>query len=631
MKRQFTLFAMGMLLTGSLMGQASNLRKLPILNMSVSLDENKPPKTGFEPQDVTVPASYLAAQSRSAAEVQFGRSTYDLQTNSSMPRRVLMHPDGHISATFTYSKEVDGAWADRGTAYNESDASLVFGPDPTGRIETVRTGFGNLVQLDNGVEISVAHPVSGGPVVSRKQVGATTWSQKTLTSPANTLWYRAAADKQNLHIIGITLPTALTGGSIYKGVDGHMLYWRSKNGGLSFDKEGVIIPGLDSTLFTNLGGDTYAIDAQDGKVVIAIFNAWNDSVVFESNDNGDTWTKHTILDFPLDNYVTNAGYAITDIPADPDMPDDENSVDDDGMSIKTTDGSGSVLIDDAGVTHVTYGNSWVIDINLTDMGTSVWTPVSGLVYTNSLDYSKKTVIADPLDINGNGTLEIADDTYESYGGLCTESFPMFSLDGSSRLTLIYSGVMEGTADDNGNHFRHLYRIMSSDKGATWSEPEDLITEETVGDAFLAGITEAAYASAPRRSPAGKLCLTYQSDNLAGTGVQDQHVDIENYYKCFCISTTVGTEVVAAETMKFVLNPNPADVATQVSFSLDQAASGNIEVLSITGQVVASTTRAQYGSGVNQISLNTASLNNGLYFVRLNMGERSATRKLVVSH
>jgi hypothetical protein len=629
MKRQFTLFAMGMLLTGSLMGQASNLRKLPAAkSMGISKEAKQPAKTGFEAQSVSIPASYMASQSRSI-ESQIGRSFYDLQTNNSVPRRVLMHPDGHVSGTFTYSNVADGAWADRGTGYNQSDASLVFGPDPTGRIETVRTGFGNLIQLDNGVEISVAHPGAGGPVVCRKQVGASTWTQKTLNTPANNLWFRAAADKQNVHIIGITTPVANMG-AVYQGVDGHLLYWRSKNGGISFDKEGVVIPGLDSTLFTSLGGDTYAIDAQDNKVVIAIFNDWNDSVVFESNDNGDTWTKHIIWDFPLDNYVADQGYTVNDIPADPNMPEDPTDPADDGMSIRTTDGTGSIIIDDAGITHVSFGSSYVIDIDLADGLTSIWQPVTGLIYTNSLDWENTVAVAFPVDINGNDTLDMAQTTYEWYNGKGTESYPMFSIDDNARLTLLYAGAMEGTADPNGFHFRHIYRIVSSDIGTTWSEPQDLINETTVGDQVLADLTEAVYPSAPRRTKGGNLCLSYQADYNAGTGVQDDHEDGENYIKCFCISTS-ATQTVAAESMKFVLNPNPADVATKVSFSLDQAASGNIEVLSITGQVVASTTRAQYGSGVNQVSLNTASLNNGLYFVRLNMGERSATRKMVVSH
>jgi Secretion system C-terminal sorting domain len=630
MKRQFTLFALGLLCSCSLTAQTSNVKQLPVRNMKHVPESKAPAKTGFEAQDVSVPASYMATQSRSALEVEIGHSFYDLQTNGSMMRRVLMHPDEHISATFTYSNVADGAFADRGTAYNSSNAALVFGPTPTARIETVRTGFGNLVQLDNGTEVSVAHPAAGGPVVARKQVGATTWTQKTLATPANLLWFRAAADKQNVHIIGITTPVANMG-TIYAGVDGHLLYYRSKNGGISFDKEGVVIPGIDSTLFKSLAGDSYAIDAQDGKVAIAIFSNWNDSVVFESTDNGDTWTKHIVFDFPLDNYVADQGYTVNDIPADPNMPDDETDPSDDGLSVKTSDGSGSVLIDDAGVTHVIFGTSWVIDIDLGDGNSNFWSPITGLNYTNSLDYTKLTTITGPLDLNGNDTLDMSSASYEAYGGAATESYPMLSMDGAGRLTLLYSGALEGTADANGKHFRHIYRMMSPDLGTTWTNQEDLITEETVGDQVLADLTEANYVSAPRRSPAGKLCLTYQADYLAGTGVQDQHADEDNFIRCFCIATTVGTETVTAESMKFVINPNPSDLAAQVSFSLTESAQGNIEVLNLTGQVVTRTTAVQYGSGINQVSVNTTNLPNGMYFMRLNMGERSSTRKMVVAH
>ena len=618
MKKLSTSVFLLCLCVGSLMAQSSLYSHKSLKPAKYETRTKQIAKTGFEQNtnEVSVPPSYMASASR--IESQIGHTFYDLQTNSSMPRRLVAHSDGHLSASFTFSP--DATYAIRGTGYNSSDASQAWGTEPTAGIETVRTGFGNLVSLANGTEVSVAHPASGGPVVARKAAGASTWSQATLPSPAPCLWFRAATDGNYIHIIGITIPVA-NAGTVYKGVDGHMLYWRSADGGATWDKQGTVIPGLDSTLFTSLGGDGYAIDAQDGKVAFAIFNDWNDSVVFTSEDNGGTWSKSVFWDFPLDNYIPDTGYGVNDIPSDPNAPDT--------LAIRTTDESGSLIIDDAGIVHIAFGTRYVTDIDLGDGSTSIYSPVTDLIYGNSLDWEALSVVGYPLDLNGNDTLDMSSTTYEWYNGRCTESYPMFTIDDQSQIQLLYAGTREGTADQAGFMFRHIYRVISPDLGTTWTEPQDLIDENSVGDQILADLTEAVYPSAPRRV-GNELCLSYQADYDAGIGVQDDHADVDNQIKCFCVSTT-KTENVAPESFKFVINPNPADQGANIAFVLDRTANANVEIVNLMGQTVRRTTTTSYGSGAQQIGVNTSDLANGLYLVRLNIGEKTSTRKMVVSH
>jgi hypothetical protein len=62
---------------------------------------------------------------------------YDEQTNASMASRCYLYPDGTVGTTATWS-QVATPFADRGAGYNYYDGTS-FGPEPTARIETIRS------------------------------------------------------------------------------------------------------------------------------------------------------------------------------------------------------------------------------------------------------------------------------------------------------------------------------------------------------------------------------------------------------------------------------------------------------------------------------------------------------------
>ena len=57
-----------------------------------------------------------------------------------------------------------------------------------------------------------------------------------------------------------------------------------------------------------MSGDVYAIDARGETVVIAYFDDWGDSFILKSDDNGDTWTRTTFLDVPVQKYAMDDGF-----------------------------------------------------------------------------------------------------------------------------------------------------------------------------------------------------------------------------------------------------------------------------------------------------------------------------------
>lgn len=76
-------------------------------------------------------------------------------------------------------------------------------------------------------------------------------------------------------------------------------------------------------------------------------------------------------------------------------------------------------------------------------------------------------------------------------------------------------------------------------------------------------------------------------------------------------------------------PNPVKNMLNLSFNAHGNYMSNIEVMDITGQVRMSLTKS-IKPGNNQFVINTESLNNGLYFIRMSMDKKCHTVKIVVN-
>ena len=98
---------------------------------------------------------------------------------------------------------------------------------------------------------------------------------------------------------------------------------------------------MDTSSFLGFSADDYAIAAQGETVVIAYFNAFGDSFIMKSTDNGDNWAKTVFLDFPVDKYVIDSG-----IDLDGDAVLDQ---------LYSTDNTGALILDNNGDAHVFYG------------------------------------------------------------------------------------------------------------------------------------------------------------------------------------------------------------------------------------------------------------------------------------
>ncbi|HOJ89829.1 MAG TPA: hypothetical protein PLH86_01930, partial [Saprospiraceae bacterium] len=83
-----------------------------------------------------------------------GRTLYDLQSNGPVCNRLAFNKDGNLIATWTMALASD--FADRGTGYNVISGGA-WGPEPTSRIDNVRTGWPNINVDIDGKETVIAH------------------------------------------------------------------------------------------------------------------------------------------------------------------------------------------------------------------------------------------------------------------------------------------------------------------------------------------------------------------------------------------------------------------------------------------------------------------------------------------
>jgi hypothetical protein len=442
------------------------------------------------PNPYTYPMLNSKSKSTMTSEI-IGWTTYDLQTNGSIQNRIVVHDDGTISAAWTMSSELNNTFSDRGTGYNHFGGSNWIFPAPSPpfsepRLESSRGGWPSMIALGNGGECAITHNTANSLInnTSRPYIGTGAWTENTVT-PDYLIWNRSASggvDGNTIHMIALTEPSGGTWTGVpFDGVSGALLYSRSQDGGITWDRQNIQLPGTDSSAQIGMNGDVYAIAAKGNTVAIAYFDDWGDSFIIKSTANGDSasWTKTTFLDFPVDKYTMDDGLDL----------DNDDTLD----MVYSTDNSGALVLDDNGNAHVFYGIMMYLDDDLSDAASSWFPGINGIAYWNesfgsdstpasvhpgdtSLWYSDMMNdhwIVEAPDLNGDGQVAGVDSAqgYALYYR-SRASMPSAGLAANGDIYLSFSAYTE-TADNGSQVYRHIYVTKSEDGGSTWKNPVDV--------------------------------------------------------------------------------------------------------------------------------------------------------------
>ncbi len=578
-------------------------------------------------------------------ETLIGTTTYDLQSNAAVQNRILRHSDGSISTAWTMSQQYNTSYSDRGTGYNFFDGTT-WGAQPTTRLEGSRGGWPSILKMGSGKETSITHNTDNSYVnmAHRATTGSGTWADQIISSSDSNgvyrymIWNRSAVgglNNETIHMVALTAPTG-NGGATYNGLDGALLYYRSQDEGVTWDRKDIQLPGMDTSMFIGMSGDVYAIAAQGETVVVAYFDDWGDSFIVKSTDNGDTWTKTTFLDFPVEKYAM----------------DDGLDLDGDGIldQVYSSDNNGAVILDATGQAHVFYGIMMYVDDDLTD-GSSSWYPsINGLAYWNesfgadmtpatmhagdtSLWYSDMMNdhwITEVPDLDGDGIVGGVDSTggYALYYN-SRASMPNAGFSANGEIYLSFSGYTE-TASTSTQVFRHIYITKSSDGGTTWKDPVD-VTPHTI----WGGAQECVFAS---MNPVvdDKIRIVYQKDFEPGLAVRGDEDMVDNNEIIYLEIDTVGlfdaplaiTQITSST--HFSVYPNPATNFTTLEISSDKTQTIKISVFDLLGKEITKKEKVIF-SGTTLETINISEYQNGIYFVNLQIGTQVITKKLVITN
>ncbi len=631
MKKIYILAFSAMFSTTALVAQSNKQLKMSNAAKNIAVKNDKKYLTGFEGIDESKPGVPSSAFARGVAK-SLGSTNYDLQTNGSMKPRIVNLGAGKISGSFTFGTgDIAAGVPDRGTGYN-TNASGAFLPMPTKRVESVRTGFTNLCVDTDGTEYAFAHGSATAGfklIMSKKAKGATTWKQSDIPSsiPNGELWPNVAIGGAN----GKTIHAVATTDQPYQGMLRAMVYFRSKDGGATWDKKDVILPGVDSLGYKEgMDGDSYVVTAKGNTIAIAFFGGWEDTNVWISQDNGDTWAKKTVYKFPLTNYVPDSGYDETLLPPDPNRPN--------AKAIFSSDQSGSVFIDKDGKVHVVFGRMYVSDADVATAGTNFFPGTSSFVHWDET-YKKDSLqyLEAFPDKNQNDSIDIG----QGYGTYYTSltSYPSTAVGPDGTIYLVYSAIDELSLNGDGNNYRHIYIVYSKDNGKTWSKkPFDIISNAKYLSPkdFDAEYAECVFPSVASLIDNGKLHIVYQIDDSQGLHVRhptDETIDYTdnfiNYVDVDIADLLVATEeVVAPATFNFAIAPNPAHDEIRLSYDLKNPSDVKITLTDLTGRVVTSANVGRQNTGVTAYNMNVNAA-PGLYFVQLNINGQIATQKVVI--
>jgi hypothetical protein len=556
-----------------------------------------------------------------------GQTQYDLQSNAAVDNRMYARDNGsgqtHVAAAWTISLE-GSPFSDRGTGYNLNTGET-WGEIPYNRIEAIRTGWPSLVETASGREISITHAGIDTPLhMTYRDAGEEMWSEMDIPSglEVGKLWPRAAVagpDGNTVHLICISTPEG-NGGALLNGQNGALLYYRSLDGGSSWDVQDSVFAQLDSSSFLAFTGDSYGIAAYGNTVAFTAFNDWSDSFTMISEDNGDNWTYHTMVDFPVDLYQIDDGL--------PEIGDDWNE---DGLfqEFFNTDGAGAILVDLDGGVHVTYGAMYYMDDDTTDGGQFSYFPgVNGLEYWNPSFGADSTLsIAYTYDIDGNGALDLTDDIAAYYVGLA--GMPSMSVDADNNLYVTYSAVMENFSTGIQN-YRHIYLVHSEDGGLTWNtETACDLTPDVDFDGY-----ESVFGALAPLAVNGHLDLVYQRDYEPGLHVRgdEDPIDVNDLvhmrvpiadlgdcvdivYEGVNVDELIGEEEVW-------MYPNPA--TDQVELIIHRSGAHEVQLLNTAGQILRS-----FATTDMVIRMDVSDLASGLYFVQVAQGNAQRMLRLAI--
>jgi len=544
-----------------------------------------------------------------------GNTWYDTQTYNSgnLMNRIYQYPDGTIGATWI-NKGATGN-PDRGTAYNYYDGTAWtgilphLGNDPN-------NGFPSYAPWGPNGEIIAHYQYIVGEgsikVLRRETKGTGEWLESVLYPPDgyySLVWHSMITSGPNHEYIHIL---AFVYDDPYQGQDDALLYYRSSDGGVTWEINGVIIDGLGPEYFPAISALKYSWAQPVGNTIAFTYGFEHfDGLVFKSEDNGDTWQKIVVYQAP---------YSPFELP-------DQTAV------FGCGDGTSAIALDSQGKVHVAFGRMMkVYDVITTPPGGWYFYPTTeGMIYWDeTMPPLDSTIVSsftlDYLIAGGYLVGEVYPDTtitisssQPNYGvGLTTG--PQFGIDSEDNLFLVWAALSPRHYDGE-FYYRHLFINASVDGGLSWTGIKDLTND------FNFTWSECVFpAVAPIVDQ--KVNVVFQEDFTPGTGSGEEnymnHLYFPKEYFVGIPETSAGSGFKVSQNY-----PNPANQATCFSLMLERPAKVTVIIATPLGQTLRQQYYGNMPEGNNLITMDLCGLSPGIYTFTVKIGDEKVTRKMMI--
>ncbi|MDL2227717.1 T9SS type A sorting domain-containing protein [Odoribacter sp. OttesenSCG-928-L07] len=570
---------------------------------------------------------YTFIEENGIKETNIGQTVYDWQTNSSARNQVVFWEDGWVSATFTQTSEAN--YANRGSAYAYYDGTSWHASE--GRVETQRTGFGSIARYgENGVVIA-AHGGSDIIVsICEDRIGSS-WREVVITTEG--AWPSVMTSGENneiIHVIAVDQDVAAT---TIKG--GNLLYYRSKDGGLTWDMHEHVIEFVGPAYILDkfIGSNSYYFMETTSadhpycpnRLSFVLSDGGIDGQVIYSDNDGDSWNRTIFFENP---FPLTSVYDMYMYPRWPSAAWDKDGYLHVAYEFNRTNHDGAGLTQyQPGLGGVAY---WNEDMQIMDTTYIESIFSTGWFYSDATgpmpnEYMGYLVpLANGVPVNTDpstwaGTTALLDHGKYNCGIV---GMPSIAIDyDTDMIYVVYISSAEGFSIDDLDYFR-IFARASQDYGQTWSDVEML----TKGPLHM--LNECVYPHMSNKlltAGKNKLHVIYQQDMYPGSYVQDEDPDaFDNYYFGITVNlidfNSVKDYEGQAAALEMNVYPNPA--STYANIYLDNEA--QINVYNSVGQAVKS-----FKHNGGNVDMDVQSFKPGVYMVVANSGSASTSIKLIV--
>ena len=489
-------------------------------------------------------------KTRSDGELDY--TVYDWQTYAGPRNWTIVWPDGKIN--FAYNLASDNNFTDRGTGIGTYDSNTDEWIPLGGRIENEKTTFGSIARYrDNSIVVAAQTEAMCGVYIIEDKDNMTPCSVPPVSyldptyEPSCPNVMTSGPDRDIIHVVATAnaadgVSTSVPGA---EGANNPIIYFRSMDGGMTWDKVNVILPYMSSEYGVSWGPHVcyWMETAEDNCLALVVNNPWSDGMVIYSYDDGETWERKVFYHHPgiyttFEDWFKYPRWVSAQWGVDGElcMAYEFNCTTDGPGSVSYDPGIGGVAFwseslpyhgdtpggDPSNPLPPTPGQPFCMDYTyLDDLWNSSW-------YFGNPPQMWPEYFGYVPDLEPQGQYNIYDFSLHGDYHCGPVAMPVLAMvpgSNGSYLVAVWCSIDENYMDGNGNYYFKLFASCSLNGGRTWTHQIQLT------DDFMWDYSECVF---PQAAVVGTtLVVVVQMDDEAGTYIQGDDPDASNnYYQGF---------------------------------------------------------------------------------------------------